>query len=355
MMTDKGAADAGTTLSNDSNTATDGQPASLSIRMVVQRYRRASILLEESHVVTVGEPLEESLSRSVESLLLSPSGTGQKAAASSEAPPCLGMLVFISFSKTATPELVEQAAKTILNLPTQTVGAWGDGSGTKSMFQLLTARHRHSKDKEQLKTRSPVSIILVPQANLIAKVKKNGKSVQYHDQIEKSQGEKLYNLFCHEVESLLLDHQESLGRGGSTHKTSNKPTTPDPGIPPIDLFCSNPKYAAEYGSFDETSGIPLTTASGEPLAKSARKKLQKIYDAHVKRHEKWLIIQERQQQQQWPDSVTNVDTTRPASTREDGTPSLDDSFVCLIKGTFGKRQGLEIFSDMGPFCHVIEL
>jgi hypothetical protein len=27
----------------------------------------------------------------------------------------------------------------------------------------------------------------------------------------------------------------------------------------------------------------------------------------------------------------------------------------LIKGTFGKRQGLEIFSDMGPFCHVIEL
>ena len=232
------------------------------------------------------------------------------------------------------------------------MGAWGDGSGTKSMFQLLKARHESMKDGhvDSNANKSPVSIILVPQANLIAKVKKNGKSVQYHDQIEKSQGEKLYNLFCHEVESLLLDHQTAL-RNGTANKPNagNKQATPDPSILPADLFRSNPRFAAEYRTFDE-NGIPLTTCAGEPLAKSAKKKVQKIYDAHVKRHEKWLA----KQQKEGATAAANESGNKPSEAKEH-TRKLDDSFVQLVKGTFGKRQGLELVSDMGPFCHVIEL
>jgi hypothetical protein len=34
---------------------------------------------------------------------------------------------------------------------------------------------------------------------------------------------------------------------------------------------------------------------------------------------------------------------------------LDDSFIQVVSGSFGKRQGLELLSDMGPFCHVVNL
>ena len=80
-MTDNSAASVpgpGNAASDSNNSAAadaDDQPH-LSIRMVIQRYRRASILLDESRVVTVGESMEESqLSRDMESLLLNPGAT----------------------------------------------------------------------------------------------------------------------------------------------------------------------------------------------------------------------------------------------------------------------------------------
>ena len=40
-----------------------------------------------------------------------------------------------------------------------------------------------------------------------------------------------------------------------------------------------------YGSYDER-GVPLTDADGAELAKSAAKKLEKVYAAHVKKWER---------------------------------------------------------------------
>jgi hypothetical protein len=35
--------------------------------------------------------------------------------------------------------------------------------------------------------------------------------------------------------------------------------------------------------------------------------------------------------------------------------ALDPAFLHVVAGSFGKRQGLEMKSDMGPFCHVLQL
>jgi D-Tyr-tRNAtyr deacylase len=299
--------------SKDDSTApttnNDGESSNpvASIRMVIQRYRKASLLIDETHVVTVGES---------ESLL------------DKEPPASVGLLAYLSFAKTADERKVEQAAKTLLHLPILTLGAWGDGSTTRSMFQLLAAKKKDDK-------KSSSSIVLVPQANLIAKVKNNGKSMQYNDQIEKSQGKQLYDFFCETIRKLLVEHQ-SICRGETKAINPNKPTTPDPSIPPKELF----RQDETYGSFDEY-GLPLTMVNGDPVTKSARKKIKKVYDSQVKRHEKYL-----QQESKPVEKVAN---------EPDPKATLDTCFVQFVAGSFGKRQGLELYSDMGPFCHVIEI
>ncbi|KAG7354463.1 D-tyrosyl-tRNAtyr deacylase [Nitzschia inconspicua] len=364
------------------------------------------------------------------------------------------MLVYISFSKTATHALVEQAARTILQLPIQTTGVWGDGtSTTQSLLELLLQRSHMQTDSvkpnrnatavqttttttnnnNNNNNNNNISLLLVPQANLIAKVKKNGKSVQYHDQIDKDTGKRLYELFCQIVESLLIQHQQfcrrnsitddgdddqhhqkhhqkgSFGILSSSSASSLLSSTPDPSIPPSLLFRDGSDHNnQQYGTFDETTGLPLTNMDGTVLTKSARKKIQKIYDAHTKRHQKWLNKQQqlhqkwlnkqqpKQQQQQQqshhePNGTTTGGTNNRSSeetnnillTLESGTkdvpkiakgddddddddeknitaaspnvPTLDPNFVHLVAGSFGKRQGLEMVSDMGPFCHVIEI
>ena len=129
--------------------------------------------------------------------------------------------------------------------------------------------------------------------------------------------------------------------------------------------------------------MTATTTIDTTISKSARKKLQKIYDAHVKRHEKWKLKQEhKHKHKQKPDSKANDDgvdgdgdgddlqeveqgqsKTRteagiPNSSENDETKkttTLDPSFVQFVAGSFGKRQGLELFSDMGPFCHIVDI
>jgi len=285
--------------------------------------------------------------------------------------------------------------------------------------------------------------MLVPQANLIAKVKKNGKSVQYRDQIDKIRGEQLYNMFVKSVEGLLIEHQQKTKTTTNNTTTKNKSnrnntktdasknnstsykenattTTVDPSIPPKELFRYRQKQQQQqqeallYGSFDDSTGFPLTTADdGQPLTKSATKRTRKLYDAHAKRHEKYLLKQQQEQRQQnvisnHPDenhsatptatftaativadpagdrkstdnngnngnsssdndvnenktkkfienTNTNDRTSTTTTTTADAALKLDRSFVQLIAGSFGKRQGLEFVSDMGPFCHVIEL
>ena len=346
-----------------------------SIRMVIQRYRKASLLIDEKEVVTVGDGVGSADSSA--EVLLGRDGSGGRGH--------VGMLVYISFSKTATPVEVQKAARTILNLPIQTEGAWGDGSSTKSILQAAGSVVDSNKEKPSA---APVSVMLVPQANLIAKVKKNGKSVQYRDQIDKTRGEELYDMFVRTVEGFLMEEHQRLTSSASSVGANNKSKAGnskgnsdavDPSIPPKELFRYRQKQQQEedgsllYGSFDESTGLPLTLASGEPLTKSASKRVKKLYDAHAKRHEKYLS---KQQQEPPREPQSSGDSSTPAPSAglvaaspataqdaptsatakaEDKRSGLDPSFVRLIAGSFGKRQGLELVSDMGPFCHVIEL
>jgi hypothetical protein len=104
-------------------------PHESSIRSVIQRFRKASLLLDETHTVTVG-------------------------GASTFA----GILVYTSFGTRCTREKVLQLARTLLNLPVLTTGLWGDGSEPVSVLDMATQNH------------GGVAIMLVPQANLISKV-----------------------------------------------------------------------------------------------------------------------------------------------------------------------------------------
>eukprot|EP00539_Tryblionella_compressa_P018006 CAMPEP_0178841580 /NCGR_PEP_ID=MMETSP0746-20121128/15014_1 /TAXON_ID=913974 /ORGANISM="Nitzschia punctata, Strain CCMP561" /LENGTH=107 /DNA_ID=CAMNT_0020504787 /DNA_START=1 /DNA_END=328 /DNA_ORIENTATION=+ len=105
-------------------------------------------------------------------------------------------------------------------------------------------------------------------------------------------------------------------------------------------------------------------STGDPVTKSARKKLQKDMMPMSKQQQQ----QQRQQSSNHDTDVANNQSTQATannndddnndaveSTKTKNSPSLDSSFVQLVAGSFGKRQGLEIVSDMGPFCHVIEL
>lgn len=110
----------------------DKQPESKSVHLVVQRYRRCELLLEESHWVEVA---------------------GGDASSSH-----CGLLVYVSFASSAAPSDVEQAAWTVMNLSLLTTGGWGDGETPRSILDLA--------DDEESRT----SVTVVPQANLISKV-----------------------------------------------------------------------------------------------------------------------------------------------------------------------------------------
>jgi hypothetical protein len=381
--------------------------------MVIQRYRKARIVLNDTKVVTLGEeaPLLTADDKYTDD--------ADDDATTTKTTKTLGVVVYVSFSsKIATFADIEHAAKTILQLPIHTFGRWGDGlcSGidggqTQSLLQILSSRHEQMTNHSRSASRpdniesntssslSPISLLIVPQANLISKIKKNGKSVQYHDQIHKDLGQEMYDAFIDKLHQLLLDHQSTCrnhqtvdgNKSGEKTSQTTAATTPDSSISPKELFRQG-QYEGLYDTYDPTTGIPLTmitkgrvqnsddateaaaTANTTTtISKSARKKLQKIYDAHVKRHEKWL---QKQQQQQKPEENNSEkdggstyevkeQTPLPLTTgtgKDDlstevspSSSSLDPAFVQFVAGSFGKRQGLEMFSDMGPFCHIVDV
>jgi hypothetical protein len=127
---------------------------SKSVHLVVQRYRSCRILLEESDWISVGSKEEQD------------SCNNSTSGGISSSPHC-GLLVYVSLAHTAEEAVVRQVAQTVLNLPVVTTGHWGDGvSETVSLLQLAMLNHP-----------SMASIVLVPQANLISKVRNESTSV----------------------------------------------------------------------------------------------------------------------------------------------------------------------------------
>lgn len=390
------------------------------VHLVIQRYRLCRILLDEKEWVTVGQ--QHQLPS-----LASQQQVGDETREQDVQGHC-GLLVYVSFAADATKDRVQAAAQTVLNLPILTSGVWGDGTAEQaSLLEFLMKQDRPHDDPV---TKMSFSLVLCPQANLISTVRGSSplkrRSVQYHGQISKSQGEILFHHFAACCIASLLEIQQkfrvdSSGECGQLPRLHQlwkqnhleNPITQqqqqqqleqqrtvvkqfDPSIPSTDLFFNS----MEYSAWDQNTGLPTHNAQGQPLTKSAVKKLKKLQDGHAKKHEKWLTQQKLQvqddrlakgmettkqevhsqleadekhqhgngrgfgsnQNQNIPDDNED-DTTNNTSGKNDSDPliylewkdELDPNFCQVVVGSYGKRQGLELFSDMGPFCHVLRI
>ena len=121
-----------------------------------------------------------------------------------------------------------------------------------------------------------------------------------------------------------------------------------PSTPPEELFRDE---LSKYSEWDER-GIPTKDAEGNALTKSGLKKLTKIYEAQKKKHIKWIEEQVKRGDGSRT-SLDNVDERGPPE--EQWEESLDETFCHFVKGSFGKRQGVEFYSDMGPFVHSFQV
>jgi hypothetical protein len=222
---------------------------------------------------------------------------------------------------------VEQAASTLLNLPILTTGLWGDGESSTLSILAMAAD-----------STSSCSLVVVPQANLISKVKQQGKSIQYHGQVNKEKGEELYHYFCDCIKGKLLEEQCTSrskdlpqwykDRKGFLEKPNNMSQPSCVSKPPDQLF----RVQEKYSEWDE-KGIPIKDAEGKELSKSQLKKLIKIYESHCKRHAKW-----KENGSVVPNNVDKRENMPPEPQWND---SLDPSFCHFVAGSFGRRQGLE--------------
>jgi hypothetical protein len=158
----------------------------------------------------------------------------------------------------------------------------------------------------------------------------------------------LYELFVDYVKALCLEHQcKTRNQSVPTFVTNllspSAKNSVDVGTPPTEMF----RDWTLYSAWDER-GIPLKDSSGQPLTKSATKKCQKLMEVHAKKHQKYLL--------DWRSSIGQESSALPEEEGVVDWTLLDDrTFIRIVAGIFGARQGLEMLSDMGPFCHVVNL
>jgi hypothetical protein len=197
---------------------------------------------------------------------------------------------------------------------------------------------------------------------IVNQIKGQGKSIQYHSQIEKSEGNTLYHYFVNSVRGLVLEQQcqfrdDPLPSWYSRVCSAQAGLLPEKActsIPPQDLF----RHSSLFKSWDG-NGIPLTDAEDEPITKSAQKKLRKAQAAHRVRHLKYL--REHHRGQDPDDSIeikANCSSEQPLQQQahvEHWAAAIDPAFVHVVAGTFGTRQSLEFVSSMGPLCHVVQV
>uniref|UniRef100_A0A7S4Q7I4 Uncharacterized protein n=1 Tax=Alexandrium monilatum TaxID=311494 RepID=A0A7S4Q7I4_9DINO len=160
-----------------------------------------------------------------------------------------GLVVYISFAKGApaageeSGRLLRQAAKSILGAPLSSSEHWkADHTDAESVVALC-------------RRGEPQSILVVPQASLVAKLELGEKSLKYHHQCAKALQAK---------------------RAAASQ------------IAPDQLFKTG-EYEGKYSQYDGR-GVPTHDAEGGELSKSALKKLEKIYAGHAKKYAKIFAV-----------------------------------------------------------------
>jgi hypothetical protein len=252
--------------------------AAKTVHLVVQRYRGLKILLNETDWCAVGSTRSAASQPSSTSLTSAGASDDESASVS---PPHCGWLVYVSFAEGATRESVHKAVTTLWNLPFGTWGHWqqarggGDAKTTSSRPQSLRQLLAQAAQEEEAPYHR-LSVVLCPQANLVSQVKRNGKSVQYHGQCDKTVSQELFVYFGHYLQATILEEQCRL----------------------------------------REKAIPEALTA-------------------------------------W--KTTNETANQSGETDTSWLSALDTDWCAVIVGSFGKRQGLEVFSDMGPFCHTLQI
>ena len=219
------------------------------MHLICQRYRECKILLDETEWRTVGNHVENE--------------------DDDDTPPHCGWLVYTSFAQGATVETVQKAVLTLFQMPFGTWGLWQEKGGRpQSLGAMMQQAHEDSVTAE-----SRLSVVLCPQANLVSQVKRNGKSVQYHGQCDKTVSEQLFLYFGLYLQALLVEHECQIRR------------------------TAVPESLAAWKKAPLDEALAVDTSSWQEMLQ-----------------------------------ITTV-----------------------VMGSFGKRQGLQFSSDMGPFCHSFQV
>lgn len=223
------------------------QPQAKTVHLVMQRYRWCKILLNETEWRTVGS--------------------------SSEQNSHCGWLVYTSFAQGVTPESIQKAVLTVLQIPFGTFGHWQEKGASRPQSLLQMVQQQVAQDKEE-NDAPRLSIVLCPQANLTSRVERNGKSVQYRGQCDKDSSAQFFAYFGLYLQALLAERV--------------------------------------YQARQETPPATLAVFMALP----------------------------------WTEALQQDDTTW-----RDVLPAV----VSVVVASFGQRQGLEFSSDMGPFCHAVQI
>lgn len=221
------------------------------VHLICQRYRQCKILLDESQWRTVGNSNDDD-----------------------DAPPHCGWLVYTSFVQGATLEAVQKAVLTLFQMPFGTWGLWQEKGASRPQSMGAMMQQAHNDDDKEAVGR--VSVVLCPQANLTSQVKRNGKSVQYHGQCDKTLSEQFFAYFGLYLQALLVEQECQI----------RKELVPE-----------------ELLAWKQETSLEAALAAAADDA-SWTQKLQ---------------------------------------------------IAVVVVGSFGKRQGLEFSSDMGPFCHTFQV
>ena len=239
-----------------------------------------------------------------------------------------GLVFYISFTRDCTKKDCDSVAKKLMHLPVMTLGKWGDGSVTKSVFALC-------KEHDS----APLEIMCIPQAGLTSSF--SSKRLQYHNQMPKAEGEAMYKYMCETIKEKLK--QMLYPELSNKDKTKEKA---DETIPPSELF-RTPPHDAKYSVLD-MQGIPTHDERGTEVSKARRKKMIKMMKAQKKRYEKYL------KQKKQDEGSSSTSAVRPAMIEMSKLKIEQQELKKMprfIFGTFGNRQALKFESDMGPFTH----
>lgn len=262
-------------------------------------------------------------------------------------------MLYVSFSNSASgaedggARLLRQAAKSLLTAPLATSEQWrADHTDAESIIALC-------------KRGEAQSILVVPQASLVAKLELGDRNLKYYQQCAKEEASRLFHGFVAALRAVAVEQicGPSSKHDAASYKDLKAKRAAAALVPPEELFRGG-EYAGKYSRYDER-GVPTHDAQGVELTKSAQKKLEKLYAAQVKKFGKATAAGagaaggEAAAGEEGASGEEGAGETTPSPAADADVPVILPEGACLPDirhGTFGGRQGFELTSA-GPFTH----